>query len=985
MDKPATAAEVVPQQQSDVDTRERALEVDTSASLPAAGLARVGNSPAAIAIAPAAIADAAASDARLMKSLHQDDRTPERQSFAKMILVNMLAALTVSFAALSLGAAFGVLAERSALKGILSGGMHALITGTLGGTRVSTSGPTGPMSTVAQTLVFFSESDAFEERFPDAVPTKFVNMVILFAGCGLMLMGLVRVGKFINTVPGVVITGFMDGIAVLIWVDQVQILFGVGREGLAGPLHWNLIFTVGTTLLGFTLPLLLEKLLPPRVARIIPATLVVLVVMTLLGLLVPEIQRTELGEPLESFADFASIVERNFPFSGEGHVITWGLVWEAAPYVLQLCLLCYLDTLLTSLIVDKLIQERDESDEKTAQNKELAAQGLANSANAFVGGVPGAQATIYSVLLLKEGATMRLASSMVGVFVLIEMLLLQSVVSQIPAAVFSGILVKVGFDVFEWQQLRYYLVGIWHTFRDKKLCEDDVRTKYMAGVTLVEGSGREKKAREAAIAERARWARELGRRGKAAHITATGEVRLEVGYVSHAQFFFMTGTTLVTVLLNLNYAVIIFTALFHLLVFTGPERRQYHTLYLSDIVAGEPPPKKPDMESEPGATGPMDKEGLRKPLLVSAYQEIEAETEAERQRRFRGVMLGGDTEPGCCVALSMRLVDCLRPAGSKATRERRASVNVLPPKQDGPGGAPKEGTVIGSIFNLCNCMIGVGVLTLPTAFSQVGVVLGSGLLIGCATLVFGCYLIVAAALEFCPEATTYSGLISAGVGPRWARAYDVWLAATVFGTTLSWNVVIAGSLTDALVDLEVISLDENLLQWLSDRQLAVLATSVGVLWPLVVLPSFHWLRHISLVALTVMIYVTVAVALRGVQAAQVNQIPCDGCPPVELAVGSTEIFSALATFAFSFDVGPCHVPVLAELRHDKRRAVLIFGPVLAISTLMYLIIAAFGYLQFSSFVCPSVIESFTGDTLMTVGKFGVMVSSKKTPANHLRI
>ena len=103
MDKPATAAEVVPQQQSDVDTRERALEVDTSASLPAAGLARVGNSPAAIAIAPAAIADAAASDARLMESLHQDDRTPERQSFAKMILVNMLAALTVSFAALSLG------------------------------------------------------------------------------------------------------------------------------------------------------------------------------------------------------------------------------------------------------------------------------------------------------------------------------------------------------------------------------------------------------------------------------------------------------------------------------------------------------------------------------------------------------------------------------------------------------------------------------------------------------------------------------------------------------------------------------------------------------------------------------------------------------------------------------------------------------------------------------------------------------------------
>ena len=234
---------------------------------------------------------------------------------------------------------------------------------------------------------------------------------------------------------------------------------------------------------------------------------------------------------------------------------------------------------------------------------------------------------------------------------------------------------------------------------------------------------------------------------------------------------------------------------------------------------------------------------------------------------------------------------------------------------------------------------------------------------------------MAEALALCPGATTYSGLVAAGVGPGWAKAYDVWLAATVFGTTLSWNVVIAGSLTDALLDLGALRDDAELLGWISDRQLFVLATSAGVLLPLVVLPSFHWLRHISLVALTVMIYVTIAVVVRGAQAAHTGRIPCVGCPPVQLAVGSTEVFSALATFAFAFDVGPCHVPVLAELTLERRRrAGVIFGAVLGIATLMYIIISVFGYLQFSGLVCSNVIESYTGDMLMTVGKLAVMVS-----------
>ena len=91
-----------------------------------------------------------------------------------------------------------------------------------------------------------------------------------------------------------------------------------------------------------------------------------------------------------------------------------------------------------------MIQDRDGSDETTNKAKELSAQGLANAVVAIFGGLPGAQATIRSVLILKEGGTMRLAGVFAGCFVLVEMVVLQRLVQLIPQAVFSGVLIKVG-------------------------------------------------------------------------------------------------------------------------------------------------------------------------------------------------------------------------------------------------------------------------------------------------------------------------------------------------------------------------------------------------------------------------------------------------------------------------------------------------------------------------------------------------------------
>ena len=157
------------------------------------------------------------------------------------------------------------------------------------------------------------------------------------------------------------------------------------------------------------------------------------------------IEHVQLSGSLSSAGEFATLVQNQLPRDWSLATLT-----AALPFALQLALRCYLDTLLTSLVVDKM------SGEKTRQDKELRAQGVANGVVALVGGIPGDQATIRSVLMLKKKATLRMAGIVVGLLVLIEMILFQSWINLIPKAVFVGVLFKVGYDVFDFMPLRLY-------------------------------------------------------------------------------------------------------------------------------------------------------------------------------------------------------------------------------------------------------------------------------------------------------------------------------------------------------------------------------------------------------------------------------------------------------------------------------------------------------------------------------------------------
>jgi sulfate permease, SulP family len=118
-------------------------------------------------------------------------------------------------------------------------------------------------------------------------------------------------------------------------------------------------------------------------------------------------------------------------------------------------LLAYLDSLLTALIIDRMTRE------KSNLNKELIAQGFANGMSGLFQGIPGAQATIRSVLLIKEGAQTRLAGILIGVFALLSIVLFKDYLALVPAAIFVGVLLKAGLDVFDKDFPSYYLQRQW--------------------------------------------------------------------------------------------------------------------------------------------------------------------------------------------------------------------------------------------------------------------------------------------------------------------------------------------------------------------------------------------------------------------------------------------------------------------------------------------------------------------------------------------
>jgi len=336
--------------------------------------------------------------------------------------------VTAAIIALPLALAFGVASGAGAQAGLYGAIILGLIASLFGGTSVQISGPTGPMTVVVAASIALFKGDMAT-----------IMSIILLGGIIQMCLGFLKVGKLVRYIPYPVISGFMTGIGVIIILIQLHPLVGAG--GYSSPIlaikHLQTIFTDfnnGDLLLG-GLTLLIVFLFPKRLSTRLPSPLAALIVGTALSVFA-HMDVTTIGHiPTE----LPQLVLPHFSLSNITFIVTTAM---------SLAVLGSIDSLLTSLVADSLTKTSHKP------NKELVAQGLGNTITALFGGIPGAGATMRTVVNVKAGGTTRLSGIIHAIVLILILVIFGSMAELIPMAVLSGILIKVGFDIVDYRFLK---------------------------------------------------------------------------------------------------------------------------------------------------------------------------------------------------------------------------------------------------------------------------------------------------------------------------------------------------------------------------------------------------------------------------------------------------------------------------------------------------------------------------------------------------
>ena len=341
---------------------------------------------------------------------------------------DLFGGITSAVVALPVALAFGVVSGLGAAAGLYGAIAVGFFASVFGGTRSQISGPTAPM-TVAMAVIITSHATNLTEALT----------VVVLGGLLQVLLGILRIGRFVAYTPYVVVSGFMSGIGIIIMLIQALPALGA-PSALGGPMGAvrALPEAVGDINLSAfaiaTLTLAVGVLWPRQLARLLPAPLVALIAGTLLGVLwlndAPVIGQVPTGLPGVQFG-----------------LPSASFLASALQPALILALLGSVDSLLTSLIADSLTGTRHNPD------RELIGQGIGNMVAGVFGGLPGAGATMGTVTNIRAGGLTQVSGALRAVLLLGLVLGLGRYVEPIPLAALAGVLMKVGWDIIDWRLL----------------------------------------------------------------------------------------------------------------------------------------------------------------------------------------------------------------------------------------------------------------------------------------------------------------------------------------------------------------------------------------------------------------------------------------------------------------------------------------------------------------------------------------------------
>ncbi|NEP49788.1 MAG: SulP family inorganic anion transporter [Moorea sp. SIO3C2] len=344
--------------------------------------------------------------------------------------------LTAAVIALPMALTFGVASGAGAEAGLWGAVLIGFFAAVFGGTPTLISEPTGPM-TVVMTAVIANLTAANPEN---GMAMAFT--VVMLAGVFQILFGFLRLGKYITLMPYTVISGFMSGIGIILIILQTAPFLGQGspKGGVIGtvtslPTLIANINPVETVLAVLTVAILV--FMPRKWKRILPPQLVALILGTVLSLV------------FFSGVDIRRIGEISVGLpSLRLPVFTTQQLQLMVVDALVLATLGCIDALLTSLVADSLTRTEHDS------NKELMGQGLGNLVSGLFGGIPGAGATMGTVVNIQSGGRSALSGIARALALLVVVLWAAPLTKTIPLAVLAGIALKVGIDIIDWGFLK---------------------------------------------------------------------------------------------------------------------------------------------------------------------------------------------------------------------------------------------------------------------------------------------------------------------------------------------------------------------------------------------------------------------------------------------------------------------------------------------------------------------------------------------------
>ena len=349
----------------------------------------------------------------------------------------ILSGLTVALALVPEAIAFALIPGFSPLTGLYAAFVLALVTSILGGRPGMISGATGAVAVIFVGLIL-----ELKNTFPGITPETILNYVfatVIIAGLLQIMAGVLKLGKFIRLVPHPVMFGFVNGLAIIIFMAQFPNFYVKGTsELMSGMPFW--------TMLGLTLLTMLIIWGFPKITKAVPSSLLAIVVVSaiVLGFGIDTLTVADTmaeGETIKG--GFPPLSIPNLPFTLE----TLKIILPFAAIVAGVGLI---ESLLTLNIIDEI------TDTRGSGNKECIAQGTANIFSGFLSGMGGCAMIGQSLINTSAGARARLSGITAAVMLLVFIMFGSNLIEQLPMAALVGLMFMVAIGTFEWASFKTF-------------------------------------------------------------------------------------------------------------------------------------------------------------------------------------------------------------------------------------------------------------------------------------------------------------------------------------------------------------------------------------------------------------------------------------------------------------------------------------------------------------------------------------------------